>query len=505
MKKELESLQNLAAKQTGTIVEQAKTIRYLEEKIDYLIRQKYGVKSEKLTSNQPSLFDEPTQEEYVAQEDDPQEIVIPVHKRKGKSRSLPDHLPHIRIEHDIDDKDKICSCGCAMRYFKEIISHQYDVEPAQFRIIDNVRFAYTCPKGCGAKPITAPRFNAVLPKAQVTPSLLATIGVQKFEDGLPLVRQAKIYKQRFNVQFSDTTLSNWMIGASKLRLSPLVALMDTYMKQSSYIQADETTFQVLNEEKKKATAKSYLWIRVNKDETKKMVLLHYSSNRASSTVTTLLDGFNGYLQTDGYAGYNIKAKEAGVTHLGYWAHGRRRFADILKSTISDKQSQSLSKEIIALIAKLYKIEKEIKEDPLEIKQQTREDKSKPIIDEIECWLEHNLALANQTGGAIKTAFNYLYRQFPKLCVYLENGKLNIDNNQAENHIRPIAVGRKNWLFATSTKGATALANWYSIIESAKINKLDPFTYLKHIFTELPLYEKENRSLEPLLPWNIVIK
>jgi transposase len=102
------------------------------------------------------------------------------------------------------------------------------------------------------------------------------------------------------------------------------------------------------------------------------------------------------------------------------------------------------------------------------------------------------------------SLNYLYRQFPKLCVYLENGKLNIDNNQAENHIRPIAVGRKNWLFATSTKGATALANWYSIIESAKINKLDPFTYLKHIFTELPLYEKENRSLEPLLPWNIVI-
>ena len=477
-------------------------ISYLKEKIDYLLRDKFSSKSEKF-SNQPSLFNQ-TDLETVKVEDDPKEIKISYVKRKGGRTKPPESLPHIRVEHDINEKEKVCRCGCNMVCIKEIITHQYDVIPAEFRVIQNVRLVYSCGSKCGAKLKTAPVALSVLPRHQVTPSFLATIGVQKFEDGLPLTRQAKIFKNRFGVQFTDTTLSNWMIKASELCLTPLIEKMNTLMIESDYIQADETTLQVLKEENKKATSKSYLWLRVNKDEDKKIVLMNYSSNRGSNTASSLLKGFKGYLQTDGYPGYDPIAKKDGITQLGCWAHGRRRFADIIKSGESCVESKNIAKEIISLISKLYKVEKEIKTLPPDIKQKRREEESKPVIDEIDKWLERHITKANEYGGKLKTAVNYLYRQFPKLIIYLEDGRLDIDNNRVENHVRPIAIGRKNWLFATSTKGANCLANWYSIIESAKINNLDPYRYLCYVFTMFPVYNYENRDIDSLLPWNVVL-
>jgi len=168
-----------------------------------------------------------------------------------------------------------------------------------------------------------------------------------------------------------------------------------------------------------------------------------------------------------------------------WAHARRKFADIIKSSKSNEQSKQLANDAIVLIKKLYKVEKEIKDDPPNKKELIRKEK-----------------LAQRYGGAIAKAFVYLNNQFSKLIVYLEDGKLNIDNNKAENHIRPIALGRKNWLFATSVKGASAIATWYSIIETAKANGLEPYSYLKYLMTEFPIYQSEGKNIEPLLPWNV---
>lgn len=230
--------------------------------------------------------------------------------------------------------------------------------------------------------------------------------------------------------------------------------------------------------------------------------MHYSANRAGATAQSLFGGFTGYLQTDGYPGYNSVANQEGVTQLGCWAHARRKFADILKSGVSDEQSKIYASQAVAMIAKLYGIEKEINEKPPDEKRRIRAEKSEPVVNTIRTWLDTNFFAAQKIGGAIAKAFVYLNNQFEKLCVYLEDGRLATDNNTAENHVRPVALGRKNWLFATTTKGATALANWYSVIETAKANGLDTYTYLCHLLTQLPVYEKEGRDIDPLLPWNV---
>ena len=500
---QLEAQSKVIKDQAELIAEQAQQIKELQEKLDYLIRQKFASSSEKFPHNQPSLFEEEPKEN-IAVEEDPETEHIEYDRKKGSKRFPPSDLPVTRVEHDISEEEKVCSCGCGMVRIKEFSSFQYDVIPARFSVIENIRFVYACACKCGAKVKTTPPPPAVLPRHQVTPSLLAMIGIQKFEDGLPLTRQAKIFKKRFRVPFTDSTLSKWMIKASTLRLAPLIERLKSYMLQSDYIQADETTLQVLKEKDKKAQQKSYIWLRIAKDEYP-IVLMHYSSNRTGATAESLFKGFSGYLQTDGYAGYNIVANRDGVTQLGCWAHTRRKFADIVKSGVSDKESKAYASQAVALIAKLYKIEKEIKDKPPDEKHRIREEKSRSIVEEIRVWLDANFFIAQQLGGAIARAFVYLNNQFAKLSVYLEDGRLEIDNNSAERHVRPIAMGRKNWLFATSIEGATALANWYSVIETAKANDLEPYQYLTYLFTQLPIYEKEGKDIDDLLPWNVTLE
>lgn len=407
-------------------------------------------------------------------------------------------MPRVRVEHDISEADKQCSCGCQMYRMKELVSEQYDMIPATFQIIQNVRFVYAC--RCGVEPKSTPVPPMILPKSQVSPSFLATIAVQKFEDALPLYRQAKIFKKRFGVPFSDTTLSNWMVKGSEA-IEPVMALLKTRLLTNEYIQADETTLQVLKEPNKKATQKSYMWVGIGMDKYP-VVYMKYANSRNSSVPTAIFTGFSGYLQTDGYAGYNEVVIQEGMTHLACWAHARRKFADIIKSSVSDQKSKKYANEAVVLIKKLYSIERDIKAELSEVKYKIRQERSYPIIHRIRDWIDTKFFRAQQLGGAIAKAFVYLNNQFSKLKVYLGDGRLFIDNNRAENHIRPIAIGRKNWLFATSVKGADAIANWYSIIETAKLNGLEPYYYLKYLLAQLPIYQRDTRNIEELLPWNI---
>jgi len=234
----------------------------------------------------------------------------------------------------------------------------------------------------------------------------------------------------------------------------------------------------------------------------KIVYMHYADNRSAAAASALFGDFSGYLQTDGYGGYTPVVQTRGITQLACWAHARRKFADILKSGVSDAQSKACAREAVTLIGKLYKIEQKIKEDPPEKKYRTRQEKSLPVIDTIRQWLDVNFPAAQKHGGAIAKALGYLNNQFAKLRVYLEDGRLNIDNNGAENHIRPMVLGRKNWLFATSVKGAKALAVWYTVIETAKANGLEPYHYVKYLLTELPYYIRDGKDIEALLPWNV---
>lgn len=473
--------------------------KLLEQKVDYLTRQIFSQKSEKLPDGQLSLFTDLENKEI----DEPkvEEIEITYTRSKGGKKRPPEHLPRVRIEHDISNEEKICSCGSQKIVMQEIITEQYDVIPATFQVIQNVRFKYACSNRCGVAPKLTPLTPQMLPKHQVTPSFLATIAVQKFEDHLPLHRQVKIYSGRFGIEFTTTTFSNWIINASKFVLVPIINLLNEILLQSDYIQADETTLQVLNEENRTAKQKSYIWVR-GTTVNHKIVLMNYSCSRAKINANNIFQGFKGYFQTDGYAGYNDIANRVDVKQLGCWAHTRRKFTDTVKNSKVDDESKKLAANVLLKIAKLYKIEKDIKNDPPDIKYKTRVEKSKPILDDIKDYIDEYMLKAIKLDGAIKIAFTYINNQFPKLIVYLKDGRLNIDNNIAENHVRPIAVGRKNWLFANSTDGAKALVNWYSIIETAKMNNLDPYKYLKYILTQIPIYKYENKSLDDLLPWNV---
>lgn len=479
---------------------QNNTIKLLEQKIDYLLRQQFLSKSEKLPDGQLSLFAD--LENREVEEEKQEEITVEYTRAKGGKRKPPEHLPRVRIEHDISDEEKICSCGCMKKVIREVITEQYDVIPATFQVIQNVRFVYACSSKCGIGPKTTPLTPQMLPKYQVTPSFLATIATQKFEDHLPLYRQVKIYNSRFDMDFTTTTFSNWMIKGYELVLIYMINLLNEILLQSDYIQADETTLQVLNEEERKAKQKSYIWVR-GTTTNQKIVLMDYSPTRAKFNANKIFKGFEkGYLQTDGYAGYNDIANKPDIEQLGCWAHVRRKFTDTVKNSKVDDKSKIMASNMILKIGKLYKIEKAIKDDPPDKKQKIREERSKPIIDDIRLYVDEYIDTAIKLDGYIKKAFIYINNQFPKLIVYLKDGRLNIDNNVAENHVRPIAIGRKNWLFAKSTNGAKALVNWYSIIETAKMNNVDPYKYLTLILAQIPIYRYENKPLEDLLPWNV---
>lgn len=495
-----ENMQKALDKSNRIIEEQAAHIKLQDQKIDYLTRQLFSQKSEKLPDGQLSLFADEEEKEIESIEEEKIEIIYT--RAKGGKKRPPAHLPRVRVEHDILDEEKICSCGCQKKVMKEIITEQYDIIPAKFQVIQNVRFVYACPDKCGVSPKTTPLAPQMLPKCQVTPSFLATIAVQKFEDHLPLYRQVKIYNSRFDGDFTTTTFSNWMIKASQLVLVYMINLLNEILIQSDYIQADETTLQVLNEENREAKQKSYIWVR-GTTTNNKIVIMDYSPTRAKVNANKIFNRFEkGYLQTDGYAGYNDIANKHNIEQLGCWAHIRRKFTDTVKNSKVDDKSKTLASNIILKIGKLYKIEKDIKDLPPDKKQKIRIEKSQPIINNIKEYIDENMFLAIKLDSYIKKAFVYVNNQFPKLIVYLKDGRLNIDNNIAENHIRPIAVGRKNWLFANSTDGAKSLTAWYSIIETAKMNKLDPYKYLTYILTQIPIYRYNNKSLEDLLPWNV---
>jgi len=347
LKSQIDSLQ----KQNSELQKQ---LELLQQKIDYLLRERFSPKSEQLSSNQLSLFADEEQKEIETPKEE-EKIEVVYTRAKGNKKRPPKELDRVEVIHDIDEDEKTCKCGCQKVVIGKEITEQYDVIPAKFQVIQHVRLKYGCPKSCEA-PKLAPLAPQLLPRHQVSPRLIATIVTQKFEDHLPLHRQAKIFSKRFGVKFNSTTLSDWVIKAYNIAIAPLLYLMQSELNKSDYIQADETTLQVLNEKGKKAKSKSYIWVRVSNQNRKPMVLMDYYSSRAMKNANELFEGFNkGYLQTDGYKGYKTKANKKDVKQLGCWAHTRRKFTDIVKNSKVDDESKKIASNILLKIKKLYDI------------------------------------------------------------------------------------------------------------------------------------------------------
>ena len=308
-------------------------IKLLEEKINYLLHHRFGAKSERFDERQQLLFEN---EATPNEDESATEIEVPAHTRKtGGRRNPPKHLPRVRVEHDLPEESKQCTCGHCLTRIGEETSFQYDVIPAKFQVIENVKFKYGCSNPqCDQPPKTA-RQNPPppLPRTQASPGVLAWIGASKFVDGLPLNRIATIAEKRFGVPFTSTTLADWAIKGAEQILSPLAAALEQALYARDYLHIDETRLQVLNETGRSAQQKSYIWNRVTGGKEAPIVHMHYSPSRAGAVASKLLAGFSGYLHTDGYPGYDATASRPDITQLGCWAHYlASRFIQSLWST-----------------------------------------------------------------------------------------------------------------------------------------------------------------------------
>jgi len=277
--------------------------------------------------------------------------------------------------------------------------------------------------------------------------LLAYIATAKFQDALPLHRQEQIFR-RIGVDLPRNTLAHWIMRCGEL-IAPITAALNRQLLQGAVIQCDETPVQVLKEPDKPPGSHSYMWVRVGGDRYRPIVLYDYAPSRAGAVADRLLEGFSGYLQTDDYAGYHVVGSRNSVRHLGCWAHARRKFVEAQKANTGKGNRQKpgrTSKADMALnyIGKLYAVEREARDATAREREKLRDQKSKPVLDQLRQWLDKTLH-TTVPKGLLGKALGYLDRNWDKLVVYLDNGDLAIDNNRAENAIRPFVIGRKNWL------------------------------------------------------------
>ena len=468
----------------------------LQEQLNLALAKRYAASSEKISPDQVCMFNEAEAAVESAPDAD-DEIIVPAHTRKKRGRKpLPDNLPRVDVVHEIPESERHCDHdGQLLAEIGEVISEQLDIIPAKIQVIRHIRKKYAC--NCGKTIKAAPLPAQPIPKSMASPGLLAHITVSKYQDALPLYRQETIL-QRIGVDIPRATLANWMIRAGTL-IQPLINLLQDRLLAYDIIQMDETTVQVLKEDGKAAQSKSYLWLQRGGPPDQPVVLYDYDPGRGAGVPMRLLTGFTGYLQTDGYDGYNAVVAKNKLVHVGCMAHARRKFSEAVKAQ-GKKKKRGKAHRGLALIQKLYRVEKQARKLDAEDRHACRQQEARPALGELRAWLDEAL-LQVPPKSATGKALNYLNREWGKLTRYLDDGRLAIDNNGAENAIRPFVVGRKNWLFSDSVKGVNASANLYSLIKTAKANGLEPYAYLRYLFTELPKAETLE-AIEALLPGNL---
>lgn len=489
-----------------------KEIDLLREQISLLYAQFYGKKSEKGAgeggARPMSLFDMPEPEVEEAKE----EIEVPAHSRKKPGRKpLPKNLPRVEVVHDIPEEEKVCGCGAALDRIGEDICEKLDIIPSVIRVVRHIRPKYAC-KCCegvetqGAVVKIAPVPRQIINKGIATAGLLAHILTAKFCDALPFYRQERQF-ERLGAEIPRATMCNWAMKVADA-CRPIVNLLHQEIRSGPLINIDETTVQVLHEPGRLSTTKSYMWICRGGVPGRPGLLYHYDPNRSARVAKELLDGYSGIVQSDGYKGYDFLDGVSDITHVGCWAHARRKFIDAQKGRGKSKKVGSVE---IALgyIQKIYAVEKQAAREKLspEAHLDLRKNKTQPTLDEFHEWLCKKSAHVTPKG-LLGQAVGYTLKQWTRLKAFIDYPEVTPDNNMAENAIRPFVVGRKNWLFAGTVEGARASASIYSLIETAKANKLEPYKYLRFLLERLPFAEtvEEHRALLPLFldPEDLVI-
>lgn len=478
-------------KSTKTKVDYQGEINYLNEQIRILRQTIFGRKSEKnSTGNSPQLplFDMPETLPEELPADDVEGVVVPEHSRKKRGRKkLPEDLPRVEVIHDLTEEEKICACGCELSRIGEDVSEKLDIIPAKIQVIRNIRPQYAC-KACEGveddKPSVkiAPVSPQIIPKGMATAGLLAYVLTAKFVDALPFYRQEKQFR-RLGIELSRRTMCGWAMKAAET-CAPLISLLKNEIRGGPAIHADETTLQVLHEPDRAPTKKSYMWIFKGGLPDKPALIYEYHQTRSGDVAKLFLDGYQGVVQTDGYKGYDFLDQKSDVIHVGCWAHARRKFMDVKK--VSSSKRAGSADEALKYIKLLYGLEKVARQKKMTQSElyELRQKHAKPILTKFKTWLNKRSNTVVPKSLLGKAIF-YSLGQWHRLENYIKSGHAGIDNNVAENAIRPFVVGRKNWLFSGTPEGAEASAVLYSLIETAKANQLEPYSYLRYLFEKIP--------------------
>jgi len=478
----------------------------LQERLKAIQHQLFSAKSEARGSEQRDMFFNEAEalaptDAPVAEEDADDGIAVAGHTRKKRGRKrLDPALPREIVRHELPESERVCPHdGAALVEMGVEISEQLDIIPQQVRVIQHQRVKYACPC-CDQGIRVTPAPARIIPKGLLSESALAWVATSKYQDGLPLYRQAALLG-RFGGDMSRNTLAASMVRIGQ-EVQPIINLLRDHLLDSDLIFGDETVIQVLKEPGRTAQTKSYLWAQMN-GTGPPVRLFGYAPGRGGTHAASLYAGIRpgAVLMTDGYEVYNAVAQTNGLIHLGCWAHCRRYFVEaeavIPKSARGPEQ---LATQFIAAIGELYTVEARSRDLPAAKRERLRTEHSKPVLTRIEVLLQRHLHSV-APNSLLGKALHYLHSQWTKLVRYAENGAWPIDNNVIENAIRPFVIGRRNWLFADTVGGAHASANIYSLIETCKANGVDPFRYLIALFRLLPL-AKAADDYEVLLPWRL---
>lgn len=466
-------------------------IEALNFEIARLKRWRFGSSSESLDSTtQAVLFDaivaDTALEDRAAQDEVTPPRTAPAAKRQAVRQALPASLPRIERHYEIDATH--CECGQALKRIGEELSEQLDCVPAQFFVLRHIRGKYAC--ACCQTIQAAPLPAQMIDKGIPAPGLLAQVVVAKHDDHLPLYRQTEIYA-RSGVHVPRSSMAQW-IGICGVRLTPLAEALKGFIVGHSVVHADETPVKLLAPGKGK-TSRAYVWVyRTTNFVAQRGVFYDFSTGRGGENARRVLQGFAGTLVSDDFSGYHALQSQ-GVTAALCMAHARRKLFEAHQFNASP-----IAGHAVALIAKLYEIERQGRELEPEARWLLRQQHAKPIAEALHTWLSEQrqkLAKADVTAKAI----DYSLSNWRGLTRYLDDGHVPIDNNAAENAVRPLAVGRKNWLFVGSQQAGERAAVVLSLIESAKLNGHDPWAYLKDVFERLPTLKQ--RDLAQLLPHN----
>ena len=432
-------------------------------------------------------------------------VAVKAHERKRQFGNVldvvPEGTPTEVVEHRLPENERICSaCGNQMVEIGKEVRRSLMMKPAEFWVREDVYYTYAC-KNCEqetgeANIVKVAREPALLPGSFASAEAVAYLAAQKFVMYSPLYR----LEQEFNRQglkLSRQTMANWLLNTSEKWLRPVYDVLREQLCRELVLHADETTLQVLKEPGRSSTSKSYMWLyRTSGCAKQAVVLYEYQPTRKAEHAETFLRGFNGWLHADGYQGYH--KLPGNIRVVGCWAHARRKFDEALQTLPKEMQKDAPAAIGECYCSRLFRLEQAFAELTLKERYEKRLEQEKPVLDALLSWA-NEMQAKTAPKSALGRAIHYLLEQWPYLTRYLEDGRLELSNNRAERSIKPFVMGRKNWLFANTPGGAQASAVIYSLIETAKETKLDPYKYLLWVLQSAPGLRRrgQNSSRPPM--------